>query len=164
MAGIFGVAGTAASAAPSAPSPTVAAAQAAVDLPVTGTMPDGSPFTGQLSQLTQSVVNGVPVLQGVLMGTGLPVGGARFTTAISGANATCGVLTLNLSPLNLPPLGSVNLAPVNLVTDSVAGLGSLLGLCGLALNPRATLALPFVALLLGRVIPALGLGPVLSVD
>ena len=61
MVSIFGLSGTAASAAPSVPVSTVAAAQA-VDLPVVGTLPDGTVFNGQLSGLTTSLVNGVPTL------------------------------------------------------------------------------------------------------
>ena len=90
---IFGLPGTAASAVPSAPASTVSVARAAVDLPVVGTLPDGSAFTGQLSNLTTSVVNDVPMLSGLITGTGLPVAGETFTTAISGAQSTCRVLT-----------------------------------------------------------------------
>jgi hypothetical protein len=135
MVSIFGLAGTTASAAPSAPPSTVAAAQAAVDLPVTGTPPDGSTFTGQLSQLAVSAVNGVPMLSGVLTGTGLPAAGVPFTTAITGATAACQVLNLNIQSLNLDLLGLVvNLDAVHLAANAVPGAGNLLGnlLCALA--------------------------------
>ena len=183
MASIFGLAGTAASAAPSASAGQstsgqgtsgqngsgrqVSGRQAALDLPVTGTLPDGRTFTGQLSQLAVSVVNGVPMLSGMIAGTGLPVAGTPFTTAISSAQATCRVLTLNLQPLNLDLLGLVvNLDEVNLVIDAVQGPGNLLGnlLCDLAnaANP-AVLVLPvqFIAPFVAQAIPVLGLGPIL---
>ena len=166
VASIFALPGTAASAAPPAPASTVSAARAAVDLPVIGTLPDGSAFTGALSQLTTSVVNGIPMLSGLITGTGLPVAGTPFTTAVS-AQSTCRVLTLSLSALTLPVLGSVNLAPINLVADAVNGLGALLGnlvgnlLCALGgiLGPTVV-SLPLVGPLFAQVIPALGLGPV----
>jgi len=193
MASIFGLAGTAASAAPSASAGQstsgqgtsgqgtsgqgtsgqngsgrqVSGRQAALDLPVTGTLPDGRTFTGQLSQLAVSVVNGVPMLSGMIAGTGLPVAGTPFTTASSSAQATCRVLTLNLQPLNLDLLGLVvNLDEVNLVIDAVQGPGNLLGnlLCALAnaANP-AVLVLPvqFIAPFVAQAIPVLGLGPIL---
>lgn len=168
MVSIFGLSGTAASAAPSAHAFTVSAARAAVDLPVIGTLPDGGAFTGQLTQLVPSVVNGIPMLSGMITGTGLPVAGAVFTTAVS-AQSTCRVLTLNLSALTVPVLGLVNLAPIKLVADAVNGLGNLLGnvvgnlLCALGglLGPTVV-ALPLVGPLLSQVIPSLGLGPVIG--
>ena len=168
MVSVFGLSATTASAAPSAPASTVSAARAAVDLPVVGTLADGSAFTGALSQLVTSEVNGVPMLSGVLTGTGLPVAGVPFTTAISSAQSTCRALTLNLAPLDLPVLGSVKLAPVNLVADAGNGLGNLLGnlvgslRCLLGGLLPTVVSLPLVGPLLGQVIPALGLGPVLG--
>ena len=163
MVSIFGLAGTAASAAPSAPTSTVAAARAAVDLPVTGTLPDGSTFTGQLSQLVVSVVNGVPMLSGVLTGAGLPAAGVPFITAITGATAACQVLNLNIQPINLDLLGLVvNLDAVHLDATAVPGAG-LLGnlLCALA-GAAGPGAVPtqIIAPLLMQLISMLGLGPV----
>jgi hypothetical protein len=142
MVSIFGLAGTAASAAPSAPDSTVAAAQAAVDLPVTGTLPDGSAFTGQLSQLAVSVVNGVPMLSGVLTGTGLPAAGVPFTTAITGATAACQILNLNIQPINLDLLGLVvNLDAVHLAATQSRELATCSATCCVPSPGRLTLEL-----------------------
>ena len=78
-----------ASAVPSAVVPGVVAAPSAVDLPVIGTLPDGTVFTGQLSGLTSSLVNGVPMLSGLITGTGLPAAPTPFTTPIMGVTAAC---------------------------------------------------------------------------
>ena len=192
MASIFGLAGTAASAAPSATAGQnasgqgasgqnvsgqnvsgqnvsgrrVSGRQAAVDLPVTGTLQDGSTFTGQLSQLAVSVVNGVPMLSGMITGTALPAAGTTFITAITSATAGCPVLTLNLQGLNLDLLGLVvDLAPVNLAIVAQPGPGNLLGnlLCALAnAASPGVLVLPvqFIAPFVAQVIPVLGLGPI----
>ena len=163
MVSIFGLAGTAASAAPSAPTSTVAAARAAVDLPVTGTLPDGSTFTGQLSQLVATVVNGVPMLSGMIAGTGLPAAGTPFTTAITGAAAACPVLNLMLQPLHLDLLGVVvNLDAVHLAIDAVPGPAKLLGnlVCALAGALDANGLLQQIVPILTAVLPALGLAPV----
>jgi hypothetical protein len=48
---------------------------------VTGTL-EGRAFTGQMSNLSASVVNGTPTLSGSIKGTGLPAAGTTFTTAI----------------------------------------------------------------------------------
>ena len=169
MVSIFGLAGTAASAAPSAPTSAVPAARAAVDLPVTGTLPDGSTFTGQLSQLAVSVVNGVPMLSGMFNGTGLPAAGSQFATAISSAQATCTVLDLMLQPPNLDLLGLVvNLDAVHLVANAVEGPGNLLGnlLCALANSADlggaptpGAVPTQIIAPLLSQMISDLGLGP-----
>jgi hypothetical protein len=162
MVSTFGLAGTAASAAPSAPASTVAAAQVAADLPVTGLLPDGSKFTGQLSQLAVSVVNGVPMLAGVLKGNGLPAAGAPFKSVITSVTAACQVLNLNVQPIDLNLLGLVvNLDAVHLAINAVPGAG-LLGdlLCALAggLNP-GVVPVPLIAPILTQVISVLGLGP-----
>jgi hypothetical protein len=163
MVSIFGLAGTAASAAPSVPASTVAAARAAADLPVTGLLPDGSKFTGQLSQLAVSVVKGVPMLSGLLKGTGLPAAGVPFKSAITGVQAACQVLNLNIQPLNLGLLGLVvNLDAVHLAIGAVPGAG-LLGdlLCALAGGPNpGVVPVPLIAPILTQVLAVLGLGPV----
>ena len=191
MTSIFGLAG-AASAAPSASGPSgqnsgqnlvqnsgqnsgqnvsgqngsgrqVSGRQAAVDVPVTGTLPDGSVFTGRLSQLAASVVNGVPTLSGVITGTALPDAGTPFTTAILSAQAACPVLTLNLAGLNLNLLGLVvDLAPVNLNIVAVPGAG-LLGdlLCAITgVLDNGILLIPnqLIVPILGQLIPVLRLG------
>jgi hypothetical protein len=175
MASIFGLAGTAASAAPSAPASTFAAARVAADLPVTGLLPDGSKFTGQLSELVASVVNGVPTLSGLLKGNGLPAAGAPFKSAIGSVMAACKVLNLNIQPLNLDLLGLVvNLDAVHLAVDAVPGAGNLLGnlLCALAgaLDPAApdapaalgAVPTQLIAPILSEVISALNLGPAMT--
>jgi len=157
---IFGTAATPASAAPSAAASGVVAAPAAVDLPVVGTLPDGTVFTGQLSSLTASVVNGVPTLSGLITGTGLPVAPTPFTTVITGVTAACQVLTLNLGPLNLDLLGViVDLAPVNLLVSAVPRniVGVLV--CAIGGNGVVAVAMPIIVPLLTQVFPILGLAP-----
>jgi hypothetical protein len=164
MVSTFGLAGTAAGAAPSAPASTVEAARVAADLPVTGLLPDGSKFTGQLSQLVASVVDGVPTLSGLLKGNGLPAAGVPFKSAIGSVTAACKILNLNIQPINLDLLGLVvNLDAVHLAVDALPGAGNLLGnlLCGLAggLIP-GVVSTQLIAPILSEVISVLGLGPV----
>jgi len=179
MVGIVGLIGTAASAAPSVPPSTVAGSHAtgqhavgrqrAVGLPVTGLLPGGRKFTGQLSRMTVSMVKGVPMLSGLLKGTGLPAAGAPFATAISSAQAACQVLNLNIEPIDLDLLGLVvDLDAVHLAINAVQGPGNLLGnlLCSLAnaANPGAlptpgAVPTQIIAPLLSQVIPMLRLGP-----
>lgn len=164
IAGALGLvpAATSASAAPAAPS--VAAAQpAATTLPVTGTLPDGSAFTGSLSNLSTSVVNGVLQLSGTITGTGLPAGGTTFTAPIQDLAVTggCSILNLDLGPLNLNLLGLViDLAPVSLDVTAVPGGGNLLGnlLCAVAgLLDSPSNPVNVIAGLLNRVLTGLGL-------
>lgn len=166
MTTAFSAAGaTAASAAPQ--TQAVAAAQpASTVLPVTGTLPNGTAFTGQLSNLTTSVVNGVVQLAGTITGTGLPTGGTTFTAPIQdvAANAACKILTLDLGPLHLDLLGLViDLNQVNLDITAQPGPGNLLGnlLCavaGLLDNTGGTGgALNGVSALLNRLLAGLGL-------
>src|SRR4051794_11854691 len=98
MTATFGIAGTATSASAAPQTHRAAAAQPATTLlPVTGTLPDGTAFTGQLSNLTTSVVNGVLQLSGTVTGTGLPAGGTSFTAPIQDVttNTACNVLNLD---------------------------------------------------------------------
>lgn len=167
IAGALGLvpAATAASAAPAAPTaPSVAAAQpAATTLPVAGTLPNGTAFTGSLSNLTTSVVNGALQLSGTITGTGLPAGGTTFTAPIQDLAVTggCSILNLDLGPLNLNLLGLViDLAPVSLDVTAVPGAGNLLGnlLCAVAGpldNPASSLT--GIAALLNRLLTGLGL-------
>jgi hypothetical protein len=120
--------------------------QRAAGTPVTGMLPDGRTFTGQLSRMAVSMVNGAPMLSGLLKGTGLPAAGAPFTTAISSAQATCQVMDLNVPPMHLDlvhldllglvvDLDAVHLAGcVHLAINAVQGPCNLLGnlLCSLA--------------------------------
>jgi len=151
-----------ASAAP-APTAAVAAQPAATTLPVTGTLPDGSAFTGQLSNLTTSVVDGVVQLSGTITGTGLPAGGTPFTAPVQDLQATegCTILTLDLGPLNLDLLGLVvDLSPVSLDVTAVPGAGNLLGnlLCAVAgLLDGPGNPLGGIAALLNRLLTGLGL-------
>jgi hypothetical protein len=165
MAGALGVIPGAISASAAPTSPAAAAAQpAATTLPVTGRLPDGSAFTGQLSNLTTSVVNGVVQLSGTITGTGLPAGGTPFTAPIQSlqASGSCSILTLNLGPLHLDLLGLViDLAPVNLNITAVPGAGNLLGnlLCAVAglLDNSGAGALNGISALLNRLLTGLGL-------
>jgi hypothetical protein len=76
MVGLFGVAATPANAAPSRVDLVGATTTA-----VTGTL-EGRAFTGQMSNLSASVVNGTAILSGSIKGTGLPAAGTTFTTAV----------------------------------------------------------------------------------
>lgn len=153
-----------ASAAPhAAKAPAVAAAQpAATTIPVTGMLPDGTAFTGQLSNLTASVVNGVLTLTGTITGTGLPAGGTTFTAPIQDlqVGASCSILDLDLGPLHLDLLGLViDLAPVHLDITAVPGAGNLLGnlLCAIAHLLDGPSPLNAIAALLNRLLTGLGL-------
>jgi hypothetical protein len=153
----------AANAAPASRAAAPQAQPAATTLPVTGTLPDGTAFTGQLSNLTASVVNGVLQLSGTITGTGLPAGGTTFTAPIQDLVTPngCTILTLDLGPLHLDLLGLViDLAPVNLDITAVPGAGNLLGnlLCAIAgLLDGPGGALGGIAALLNRLLTGLGL-------
>lgn len=154
---------SAAPAAPAARAAAPAAQPAATTLPVTGVLPGGTQFTGSLSNLSTSVVDGVVQLSGTITGTGLPAGGTSFTAPIQDLAVTegCSILNLDLGPLNLDLLGLViDLAPVSLDITAVPGAGNLLGnlLCavaGLLDGPGG--ALGGIAALLNRLLTGLGL-------
>jgi hypothetical protein len=164
LAGAVGLvpAATSASAAP-AGGAAAAAQPAATSVPVSGTLPDGSAFTGSLSNLTTSVVGGVVQLSGTITGTGLPTGGTTFTAPVQdlAANGSCSILTLDLGPLHLDLLGLVvDLAPVSLDVTAVPGAGNLLGnlLCAVAgLFDGPGGALGGISALLNRLLTGLGL-------
>lgn len=157
------MAAQAAPAAPARPSAAAAAAHpAATTLPVTGTLPDNSAFTGALSNLTTSVVNGVVQLSGTITGTGLPAAGTPFTAPIQALQVTngCSILTLDLGPLHLDLLGLViDLAPVHLDITAVPGAGNLLGnlLCAVAGLLDHNSPVGGLAALLNRLLTGLGL-------
>jgi hypothetical protein len=159
MVGVFGLtAAIPAGAAP--PTALTTAVVAAPGLPVTGTLGDGTPFVGQLTNLTTSMVNGALMLSGTITGTGIPAAGTPFTTALAATG--CQILDLNLQPFTLDLLGLlVDLSAVKLDITGAAGPGKLVGnlLCGLvgALDPAD---LGVLSGLLNQVLPALGLGPV----
>jgi hypothetical protein len=165
LAGAFAVGPGAisAQAAPSAGPATVAAAQpAATTLPVRGTLPDGTAFTGQLSNLSTSVVDGALQLSGTITGTNLPAGGTDFTAVIQDLAVTqaCDILTLDLGPLHLDLLGLViDLSPISLDITAVPGAGNLLGnlLCAIAGLLDRPGPLSGLAALLERLLTALGL-------
>ncbi len=165
LAGGLGIvpAATAASAAQPAPAAAVAAAApAATTVPVTGTLADGTAFSGRLSNLSTSVVNGVLQLSGTITGTGLPAGGTSFSTPIQNlvTPAGCAILTLDLGPLHLDLLGLViDLAPVHLNITAVPGAGKLLGnlLCAIVHLLDHNGPLTGLSALLDRLLTGLGL-------
>lgn len=166
LAGALGlIPATAASAAPSnssIPASAAAALPANTTLPVTGTLPDGTAFTGSLSNLSTSVVDGVLQLSGTITGTGLPTGGTTFTAPIQNldANGACDVLNLDLGPLDLNLLGlQVDLAPVVLDITAVPGAGNLVGnlLCAVAGLLDGNGPLSGISALLNRLLTGLGL-------
>lgn len=134
----------------------------ATTLPVTGTLPDGSTFTGAVSDLTVANVGGVPTLTGVITGTGLPAGGTTFSAPIQGlqTGAVCDILTLDLGPLHLDLLGLVvDLSPISLDITAVPGAGNLLGnlLCAIAGLLDRDGPVQGIVALLNRLLTALGL-------
>jgi len=76
MVSLLGVASTPANAALSRPHLVTATTAA-----VTGTL-EGRAFTGRMSNLSASVVNGTATLSGSIKGTGLPAAGTTFTTTV----------------------------------------------------------------------------------
>ena len=172
VAGALGlIPAAAANAAPAGsaiPAAAAAAQPAATTLPVTGTLADGSTFTGSLSNLTSSVVNGALQLTGTITGsTTSPTGVVTpvtdtFTATIDnvGASGSCSILDLDLGPLHLDLLGLViDLAPVHLDVTAVPGAGNLLGnlLCAVAGLLDGNGALTSVSALLNRLLTGLGL-------
>ncbi len=140
LAGSIGIApaATATTYSPTAAPGSFAAAQPAATMQtVTGTLADGTAFTGAISDLTVRTVNGVLTVTGTITGTGLPAGGTQFTTTITdlAANQACTILDLTLGPIHLDLLGLViDLNQVELDITAVPGAGNLLGnlLCAVA--------------------------------
>ena len=153
----------AANAAPASSKAAVAQAQPApTSVPVTGTLPDGTTFTGQLSNLTASVVNGALTLTGTITSPQLPGGSDTFSAPIQNLVTPngCTILTLDLGPLHLDLLGLViDLAPVNLDVTAVPGAGNLLGnlLCAIAGLLDGGGPLQGIVALLNRLLTGLGL-------
>lgn len=109
-------------------SATRAVAPATSPIPVTGTLTDGTPVTGQITDLKTHVVNGVLTATGTISIAGQ--GTDTFTAPVQAldASGSCSVLTLDLGPLHLDLLGLVvDLAPVHLDVTAVPGSGNLLG-------------------------------------
>ena len=163
LAGAVGLVPAAtANAAPAPRAAAAAAVPAATTLPVTGTLADGTAFTGQLSNLSTSVVNGVLMVTGTITGTGIPAGGTTFTAPVQNLATPngCSILTLDLGPLHLDLLGLViDLAPVNLDVTAVPGAGNLLGnlLCAVAGLLDRNGPLTGISALLNRLLTGLGL-------
>lgn len=147
-----------ASAAPAASRPSAAALPAASSIPVTGTL-NGAPFSGTLSNLSTSVVNGALQLTGTLTSSALPGGALNFTVPIT-PTAACNVLSLNLGPLHLDLLGLViDLNQVVLNITAQPGPGQLLGnlLCAVAHLLDNNGPLTGISALLNRLLGGLGL-------
>ena len=152
MVSLLGLATTPANAAPSRTHLVTATAA------VTGTL-EGRAFTGRMSNLSASVVNGTATLSGSLKGTGLPAAGTMFTTEITSVSAVdpvpapvapvpapiptvsipsqpeCTVLAVSVSDLRVNLLGLIILIPeLQLIAGGVTGPDALLGnvLCNLA--------------------------------
>lgn len=169
MAGMFAVAGANSAQAAPAPAATSAVTKAAAGkvtpttLPVTGTLADGSAFTGALSNLNTQVVGGVLQLTGTLTGAGLPTGGTQFVAPVQNlaTPAGCDIITLDLGPLHLDILGLViDLAPINPDVTAFPGAGNLLGnlLCAVAGLLDGGGPLQGISALLDRLLRLLGLG------
>jgi hypothetical protein len=139
LAGTIGMApaATAAAPVPTAAAPVVTAQPADTVQAVTGTLADGTAFTGAISDLTARTVGGVLTLTGTITGTGLPATGVPFSTTVDSldVNQACTILDLTLGPINLDLLGLViDLNQVELDITAVPGAGNLLGnlLCAVA--------------------------------
>jgi hypothetical protein len=151
-----------------APAPTKPAAHkvASTTQPVTGTLADGTEFSGTISNLHSKVVDGVLTLTGTITGTGIPAGGTPFTSQVQNVDQlavddACNVLTLNLGPLHLDLLGLVvDLDQVNLNITAVPGAGNLLGnlLCAVAGLLDNNGPVQGISALLNRILAGLGLG------
>jgi hypothetical protein len=164
----FGPGAVAANAAPPAKAGIAAAQPVQTALDVTGQVTNTvtgvtTDFTGQVSNLTASVVDGALNLTGTLTGTGLdaPVDFSTVINQVTTPGGECEILNLDLGPLNLDLLGLViDLSAISLDITAVPGAGNLLGnlLCavaGLLDGPGG--ALGGIAALLNRLLTGLGL-------
>ena len=115
---------------------------APVTAPVTGTVASGGTFTGTLSNIVFSNVNGVLTATGNLSGTVTNAAGQTIGTVsnllvslTATAAGTCQVLNLTLGPLDLNLLGlMVHLNQVVLNITAQSGPGNLVGnlVCAIA--------------------------------
>lgn len=140
------------------------------DIPVTGSLEDGGTFEGLLDITGIQLVDGMPVVSGVLTGTATQDGGVvteivqTFTDVPvdltrSGPGNSCQILDLDLGPIHLDVLGLVvNLDEVNLDITAERGPGNLLGnlLCAVAGLLDSGGALGGVQNLLNRITGLLG--------
>jgi hypothetical protein len=118
------------------------ATAAPVTAPVTGTIATGGTFTGSLSNIVFSNVNGALTATGNLSGTLTNASGQTIGTVsnmlvslTAAATGTCQILNLTLGPLDLNLLGlMVHLNQVVLNITAQSGPGNLLGnlLCAVA--------------------------------
>ena len=147
-----------------AASPTATSASA----PVSGTIANGGgTFTGTLSNIVFSNVNGVLTATGTLSGTLTNAAGATIGTvsnlAISvaaTAAGTCQILNLTLGPLDLNLLGlMVHLNQVVLNITAQSGPGNLLGnlLCAVAHLLDSNASVTALANLLNSILGQLGI-------
>src|SRR5688572_16647633 len=156
------------------PEPVQAAQPVAgFQIPISSTTAQGV-FTGVLKITSFAVENGVLMANGVMTGSvganaivktvSIPViTGATRTTAAAGntaaAAATCGILHLELGPLDLDLLGLViHLDRVVLDISAVPGAGNLLGnlLCSVTNLLNSGGALTQIANLLNQILGLLG--------
>jgi hypothetical protein len=138
LAGMMAVTSTTAFAAPAA----AAAPTSSVTTSISAVPSNGSSFTGSLSNIVFSNVNGVLTVTGHLTGTLTNAAGAtlatidqQITTAVTATSASCPILSLTLGPLHLDLLGLVvDLNQVVLNITAQPGPGNLLGnlLCAVA--------------------------------
>lgn len=118
---------------------------APITAPITGTVAGGGTFTGSLTNIVFSNVNGVLTATGSLSGTLTTVNalGQTITQTVTNqiisltatATGTCQILNLTLGPLDLNLLGlMVHLNQVVLNITAQSGPGNLLGnlLCAVA--------------------------------
>lgn len=138
--------------------------------PITGRLADGSLFTGAISNLRASVVDGELTLTGTLTRTDPPVGSQQFTQQFTQTlslsqlyvNYACSVLILDLGPLHLDQIGStVKVIPIELSVEpgTESGSANLLPamfgwLAGLLDNDGPVEG---ISTLLNRIFPRLGL-------
>src|SRR5579871_5686130 len=136
LAGLIAATSTTAFAAPAAaPTRSVTTSLSAVPS-------NGGTFTGSLTNIVFSNVNGVLTMTGTLTGTLTDASGATIatinqvvTTAVTAGSGTCQILSLTLGPLHLDLLGLVvDLNQVVLNITAQSGPGNLLGnlLCAVA--------------------------------
>ena len=138
-----------------------------VSAPVTGAISGGGTFTGRLSNIVFSNVNGVLTATGNLSGTLTNAAGQTIGTVsnllvslTATAAGTCQILSLTLGPLDLNLLGlMVHLNQVVLNITAQSGPGNLLGnlLCAVAHLLDSNGSVTALANLLNNILGQLGL-------
>lgn len=130
------------------------------------TIPGVGTFTGSLTTTSVQVVNGVLNAVGTISGTLTDTAGqvigtltnAPIMVPLSGATASCPILSLHTGQINLSLLGlNVMLSPIDLNITAQAAPGNLLGnlLCAVAHLLDGNPSLNSVAALLNQVLAAL---------